>query len=110
LLLTDDAGIRELNNDYRHKDTATDVLSFPLLEPDDLIVPGCALGDIVISTETMQRQATEFGHSLEREGVFLFVHGLLHLLGYDHELGLAEEALMEARQNEVLELLDLPRK
>jgi len=85
LVLCSDAFIRDLNRDYREKDTATDVLSFSQREgegsdPDDPI-----LGDVIISVETASRQAEEQGHSLETELVVLMIHGLLHLLGHDHE-------------------------
>ena len=114
LIFTDDAGIRQLNRDYRGIDKATDVLSFPQWEagewqeaPEELPV---ALGDIVISREKAAAQAQAFGHSPLRETVFLFVHGLLHLLGYDHELGESEEKAMFAKQDEIMQALDLPRE
>ena len=114
LIFTDDAGIRELNRDYRNIDKATDVLSFPQWEagdwaeaPEGLPV---ALGDIVISREKAAAQAQAFGHSELRETVFLFVHGLLHLLGFDHELGRDAEKAMFAKQDEIMQALDLPRE
>ncbi len=76
--LASDAAVRRLNRDYRGKDYPTDVLSFP----DD---SGEAAGDIVISVQAAQRQAREFGHSLDRELRTLALHGVLHLLGFDHE-------------------------
>lgn len=90
LLLTDDAGIRAINRQYRNVDAATDVLSFSLLPAtDDAFVtpPGAIaqLGDIVISCERACAQAQERGHSVRQEISELFVHGLLHILGYDHE-------------------------
>ncbi len=93
LVLCDDAAIRALNARWRQVDAATDVLSFP---QDDEVV----LGDLVISADTAARQAAERGHGLRDELRVLLVHGLLHLLGYDHELGpepLAEMAGAEAR-------------
>ena len=114
LIFTDDAGIRELNRDYRGIDRPTDVLSFPQWEagewqsaPEGLPV---ALGDIVISREKAAAQAAAFGHSTLRETVFLFVHGLLHLLGHDHELGPDAEKAMFSLQDEIMEALDLPRE
>jgi len=126
LLLTDDANIRKLNAAYRGKDAATDVLSFPLLE-DAETAPEAGmmaaldraagllarqfsngpvlLGDIVISTDRAAAQAQAYGHSYQRETAFLFIHGLLHLLGYDHERGPAAEKAMFALQNLVLEQL-----
>lgn len=100
--MTDNQTIRRLNANWRNKDRATDVLSFPMLENftnyrnETLLV-----GDIVISGEKAKEQATHHGHSLRRELSFLFVHGLLHLLGYDHETE-AEEAVMRAKQREIL--------
>lgn len=104
----DNDAIKELNRDYRGKDAATDVLSFPIsdipakeyeIEPDT----GCVvLGDIVISVERAAAQAEEFGHSFERELSFLAVHSVLHLLGYDHERSAEEDAEQRRRQEEIL--------
>jgi probable rRNA maturation factor len=88
IALVSDAQIRRLNKLYRNKDKPTDVLSFPIGEKvEDWLI----LGDIVISVDTAKRQAKEFGYSLEEELKRLLVHGLVHLLGYDHELGGEEE-------------------
>ncbi len=110
---TDNDGIRELNREYRDKDTATDVLSFPMytMEEDDRPAPDMTaeLGDIVLSLERAGEQAEEFGHSFERETAFLTVHSVLHLLGYDHERGEAEEKDMFRRQEEIMTILGLPR-
>lgn len=101
LYFVDDPGIRDINLEFRDLDSPTDVLSFPALAyapgrvfsesyseaqlTDDLFLgDNLLLGDVVISLERAQRQAVEYGHSLEREILFLFVHSLLHLLGYDH--------------------------
>lgn len=88
--LTDDTEIAELNQQYRQKEKPTDVLSFPQIE--GLVtagelenLPGGHLGDIVISLDTAQRQAREYGHDLSKEVRILAAHGLLHLLGYDHD-------------------------
>lgn len=80
VLLTGDAAIRALNRKYRHKDKATDVLSFPAAE-----MPAGIAGDLVISLETAFSQAAKRGHTLEMEIRVLLLHGLLHLAGYDHE-------------------------
>jgi probable rRNA maturation factor len=98
--LIDDEGIKELNSTYRGIDSPTDVLSFP--QEDEHI-----LGDIVISLETAKRQAIEGGHSFHKEMCILLIHGILHLIGYDHEEdGEAEE--MEAREREIkIELKEL---
>ena len=103
ILLTDDAHIRELNRDYRDKDSPTDVLSFGQDEGETF--PGMVpvLGDLVISLETAERQAQERGHPVAAEVRVLLVHGLLHLLGHDHiadderaEMAAAEDALLAA--------------
>jgi probable rRNA maturation factor len=88
IVLVSDAQIRRLNKLYRNKDKPTDVLSFPIGEK---VNGWLILGDIVISVDTAKRQAQELGYSLEEELKRLLVHGLVHLLGYDHELGGEEE-------------------
>ena len=110
---TDNAQIKELNLQFRHINRATDVLSFPLFdyegdsdEPPVDELTGM-LGDIVLSLEQAKKQAEEFGHSFEREAAFLTVHSMLHLLGYDHETGDADEADMRARQTAIMEKLGL---
>ena len=115
LTYTDNAGIREINRDYRQKDTATDVLSFPMFDTETeeiYALDGTAaeLGDIVISLERANEQALEFGHSFEREVAFLCVHSVLHLLGYDHEISDEEDALMRMKQREIMKLLGLEIK
>jgi probable rRNA maturation factor len=109
LLLTDDEGIRALNRAYRGQDKPTDVLSFPLWEEQPPISPGSAalpLGDIVISLARAEAMARELGHSARRETAFLFVHGLLHLLGYDHEQGAAAKRRMFAQQKQIITQLE----
>lgn len=109
ILLTDDAQIAELNNQYRDVDGPTDVLSFSQTEGEDEPIQGIEdglLGDVVISVETAQRQADEQAKSLESEIDMLLVHGLLHLLGYDHALP-EDERMMFAKQNEFLKGLDV---
>ncbi len=133
LTLTDDEGIRELNRQYRGLDKPTDVLSFSLLEGEQADIRyedeyesseegaesweddekagdpfSDLLGDIVISVPRAEEQAAEYGHSFERELGFLFVHGFLHLLGYDHGNG-EEEKRMFAKQEEVLREAGLVR-
>ncbi len=105
--LCDNESIRMLNSSYRNKDSATDVLSFPLYERDELFdvsegdecIP---LGDIVISCERAKEQAIELGNSYIREVAFLAVHSTLHLLGYDHELSPADEEDMCERQRKII--------
>lgn len=112
VLLTDNATIHSLNRDYRGKDMPTDVLSFALNEGDEPTIidgpPENLLGDIIISLEKAAEQAAEYGHGQEREVAFLTLHGLLHLLGYDHE---TEDDRTEMRQEEeaVLGLLGIRR-
>ncbi|WP_177564654.1 rRNA maturation RNase YbeY [Phascolarctobacterium sp.] len=107
ITIVDDAEIHTLNRDYRNVDRSTDVLSFALdeeSEEEPELVGGPEehlLGDIIISAETAARQAEEFGHGLEREIVYLAVHGLLHLLGYDH-MNDADKAVMRAKEEEAL--------
>ena len=110
LTLTDDEGIHELNREYRGVDRPTDVLSFPQFEADEEIEFGVTLGDIVISLPRMAEQAANFGHSQKREFCFLFVHGLLHLLGYDHEISEDEEKLQFGRQQQILDSLGIGRE
>ena len=85
IVLCSDAHIQALNRDWRGKDAPTDVLSFPQQEGEGLLEDDEVLGDLVISIDTARRQAGELGHDLDQELAVLLVHGLLHLLGYDHE-------------------------
>lgn len=111
---TDNDGIRELNREYREKDCATDVLSFPMYDfrsGDEPADDGCAeLGDVVLSLERAEEQAKQYGHSFKREVAFLTVHSVLHLLGYDHEISEDEEKLMFAKQDEIMNILKIRRK
>ena len=109
LLLTDNPTIHRLNSSFRGGDRPTDVLSFPQYQAGEAPQPHSSLGDIVISLPKMAEQAAAFDHSQKRELCFLFVHGLLHLLGYDHELSDAEERRQFARQDEVLAALGIYR-
>ena len=102
-----DDEIRGLNRDYRGKDAVTDVLSFPVGD-EFLMGPERPLGDIVICIDVARRQAEEYGHSLERELAFLVAHGMLHLLGFDHETP-EDEAAMRATQDEILGRLGIHR-
>lgn len=106
--LCDAERIRELNRDFRGIDRPTDVLSFPLFDEEDEHGP-VPLGDIVINMSRAESQANEYGHSFERELGFLVVHSMLHLLGYDHEEGKAEESEMFALQEEILSSMGLVR-
>jgi len=116
----DNKEIQTLNKEYRNIDAPTDVLSFPMLEYDEevsddeilsdeeYIDAEMPLGDIVISTEKAIEQAKEYGHSQEREIAFLLVHGMLHLLGYDH-LNAEDEKIMFQKQDEILNVLNIKR-
>ncbi|MDQ6421114.1 rRNA maturation RNase YbeY [Paenibacillus sp. LHD-117] len=122
LTFTDDEGIHALNRDYRGIDRPTDVLSFAMqedgtdeldiifeVENEDEADPlSGMLGDIIISVERAQLQSEEYGHSLEREIGFLFVHGFLHLIGYDHQ-DESSEAEMTSKQEAVLQQAGLTR-
>lgn len=115
LTYTDNEGIRALNREYRNKDTATDVLSFPMFDTEieeiyALDGTAAELGDIVISLERAKEQSEEFGHSFERETAFLCVHSVLHLLGYDHERSEEEDKLMREKQRVVMSKIGLEIK
>lgn len=123
LLLTMNQEIHQINLENRGIDRPTDVLSFPMNEFE---VPGdfsgfeddptafqpesgeLLLGDIVISKEKVLEQAEEYGHSVEREYVFLIVHSMLHLMGYDH-IEESDRIIMEKKQNEIMDILNIPR-
>ena len=112
VMLTDDAHIHVLNRDYRGVDRPTDVLSFALTEskePAIIYAPcGVVLGDLVISLERAATQAEEYGHSFLRELSFLTVHGMLHLLGYDH-IEEEDRLEMEEEQRHVMDVLGIAR-
>ena len=121
LVFTDEEGIRSLNASTRGKDAVTDVLSFPNLEnifckpirkadfPFDTDEEGnLFLGSVVICRQRAAQQAEEYGHSLEREVYYLAVHGLCHLLGYDHEEE-SDKALMREREERILFAMNLGR-
>lgn len=102
IVLTDDETIHTYNRDYRGVDRATDVLSFPSDEGDELTaLPDGFLGDIMISVPRAEQQGRDLGHSTERELAFLTVHGMLHLLGYDH-MEPEDEELMLSRQRAIM--------
>lgn len=112
VVFCDDAYIRQLNRDYRGQDKATDVLSFALDEGEEPDVhDGPAqhlLGDIIISLDTAARQAEDYGHTLERELAYLAIHGMLHLLGYDH-MDEADQQEMRTEEEYVLTRLGITR-
>jgi probable rRNA maturation factor len=102
ILLLDDAGITGLNEQYLKKTGPTDVISFPMHDAASPGVQPQLLGDIAISLETAQRQADRRGVSLHDEVTALLVHGMLHLIGYDHALSPAESRRMKAQERKVL--------
>lgn len=124
VVVTDNAGIKSMNHQFRNIDRETDVLSFPMIEfcknglddqtyevSDDEVNPetgNVMLGDIVISIEKANEQAVEYGHSFNRELAFLTVHSTLHLLGYDHML-IEEEQVMREKQEKILSSINLSR-
>jgi probable rRNA maturation factor len=109
MVLCDDQQMADLNSRYRGIPDTTDVLSFPMLDSEDEFVDftdEVLLGDIVISVPRALEQADEYGHSLVREMVFLSIHGLLHLLGYDHQTE-DERKNMRAKEKKVLGIIGL---
>jgi probable rRNA maturation factor len=106
LIITDNENIQELNREYRDKDKPTDVLSFPLETPfTEQSVFDVPLGSIVISADYVREKADAFSHAEEDELKLLFIHGLLHLMGYDHE---TDEGEMRQKEKEVIEEFGLP--
>lgn len=113
VMLTDDEGIRSVNSEFRGIDRATDVLSFPLNEPTpgefdpdgcerDMDTGAVMLGDMMISVPRCAAQGEEFGHGYEREIMYLTVHSVLHLLGYDHVDEGEMKRQMRAREKEIM--------
>ena len=101
LIVCSDSYIQELNKEHRGIDKATDVLSFPY---DDM--PMAPLGSIVISYNHVEKKVLELGHGLQEEFTLLFIHGLLHLLGYDHEVDNGE---MREKERELIDSFSLPK-
>ena len=114
VVVTDNENIREIDNEQRNIDRATDVLSFPGYEKDEwnelkkneeLVY----IGDIVISKEKVEEQAKEYGHSFEREFCYLVAHGMLHLMGYDHMVD-SDKVIMRGKEEEIMKKLNLERE
>lgn len=115
IILTDPKNIKNTNKRYRNIDKETDVLSFPMFEKDEIVklkknkskIPE-VLGDIMISTQRVMKQAEEYGHSFERELSYMLVHGFYHIIGYDH---IEEEDKVKMREKEenILEKLSIIR-
>jgi probable rRNA maturation factor len=106
ILILDNAGIQEINREYLQRDRPTNVISFAMQEGEGAGLSPLLLGDVVISAERAGTDAAESDIPFEHELWFLLIHGILHLLGYDHERGTVEEAeKMEAREIEIFDLL-----
>lgn len=120
LICTDEEEIRKVNKSERGVDSATDVLSFPMLDAIkpftkenypfdyDAETDSVFIGSILICESVARRQAQEYGHGFEREYAYLFVHGLLHLLGYDHIADEDKKAMRE-REEQILSLVEITR-
>ena len=109
IIIVDNVEIRKINKEYRGIDRETDVISFALEDDDTFIeLPIRVLGDIYISIDKVKSQAIEYGHSEKREICFLTVHGILHLLGYDH-MNPDEEKIMFDKQDKILMELGIRR-
>lgn len=106
IVIVDDAQIRLINRDYLQRDKSTNVISFAMQEGEGAGIQPSLLGDVVISAQTAARDAEEAGLSFVSELYFLLLHGILHLLGYDHERGTEEQAaVMEAKEQQIFALL-----
>jgi probable rRNA maturation factor len=109
IVIVDNERIREINREYRNKDAVTDVISFAFEEVNDVDYGDVRfLGEIYISYERCKEQAKDFGHSVRREFSYLAVHGLLHLLGYDH-IKEEDKKVMRALEEEILNEYDIKR-
>ena len=116
--LTDNAAIHEINREYREIDRATDVLSFPMFEKDEIesIISAeddeqieDVLGDIMISIPRVIEQAEEYGHSVQRELAYMVVHGFYHVMGYDH-MNEQEKSVMRQKEEKILSKLNITRQ
>jgi len=106
LLIVDNTTMQALNSQHRGKASSTDVLSFPMNHAFTEVIPNMPLGSIVIAAEYVETKAVEFGHSIQDEISLLFIHGLLHLLGFDHEV---DNGVMRAKEKELIIAFDLPK-
>ena len=111
VIFVDDKRIHEINREYRQIDRSTDVISFDLEDSEQYYIEGMPrkIGDIFISIDHAKMQAEEYGHSFYREMCFLFTHGLLHLLGFDH-MNEEDEKVMFGRQKTILDALNITRE
>ena len=116
IILTDKENIKRINKQYRNIDKATDVLSFPMFEKDELdkkienknFEHEYVLGDIIISIPKVEEQAKEYGHSFERELSYMLVHGFYHLMGYDH-IKEEDKKIMRPKEEKILQQLKILR-
>ena len=107
LLIVDDATMTSLNSEHRAKKHSTDVLSFPLETPfTEQPIFGMPLGSIVISDSCVKEKAAQLGHTLQDETALLFIHGMLHLLGFDHE---KDEGEMRNKEKQIIQKFGLPQ-
>jgi len=107
LIITDDKTMQALNSEHRGKETSTDVLSFPMVAPfTEQSIFGMPLGSIVISETYVKEKAKALGHTVQDELSLLFIHGMLHLLGFDHETDNGE---MRQREEAIINQFDLPK-
>jgi len=106
LIITDDETMQKLNAEHRGKNKVTDVLSFPMETPfTEQSIFGMPLGSIIIAESSVKEKAAEFGHSTQDELSLLFIHGMLHLLGFDHE---NDQGEMRMREKELITQFNLP--
>ncbi len=111
---TNNEYIKEINKEYRNIDKATDVLSFPMYEKEDLSdlvdeqIELKTLGDIIISAEKIEQQAIEYGHAFKRELIYLTTHAMFHLLGYDH-IEEEDKKIMRPKEDKIMNILDISR-
>jgi len=103
IVIVGDEEITRLNRQYLRRNRPTNVISFPMTSGDPAALPSRLLGDVVISAETAERQAEAGGRRTGEEILFLMIHGILHLLGYDHEKNAEERRKMEAKERELLQ-------
>lgn len=109
VILTNEKNIQNINKEYRNIDKATDVLSFPMFEKEEIDIAKKqeeVLGDIVVCIPVIKRQAIEYGHSEEREFAYMLVHGFYHIMGYDHIIE-TEKEVMRAKEENILNKLGI---
>lgn len=105
ILIVDDSEIEKLNRKYLNRKGPTNVIAFPMVKGDFTHISPQLLGDVVVSMETAQQEAQTAGIHVDERLLELLIHGILHLVGYDHELSESEALIMEAKSNELLALI-----